>query len=739
MKSNHMFNFTILFFLCLFNTLRSHTDRLELISVDLNGYAAGLVGYNEIPKIDISDNGRYVVYSSNSRNIVPGDTNHAFRSYNTYGSDDIFLRDRLENRTERVSIRSDGGQIETGFNTETSMSGDGTKIVYQSFANDIVPDDEDDKEVYLPDDVYLFDTLTRQTRLISTTIIVDNYEIQYGCKPVISSDGRFVAYIADSIIVYDIENCEYEIVNISPTDDRIYSSDSSTVSINSNGAYIVFQAWSSKLSRYCIYLYDREWGETKLVSVSSSGEPANEDSSNPVISDDGRYILFQSQADNLVPDDPHTGLSGYHIKENMDTFLHDRITGETVILSFGEFEGEKRTEPIATPKPGTLPGSFGNYEGEGRTMGASAESISADGRYIAFTGEYGGLYRWDRTTNELIRVLVASYISQTKITADGQAIVFVTNANDLVPEDTNNSNDVYILEIETEDTPVITPTLTPTPNVTSSPTIPLTPTPAPTIKMTVLDEAENETGDLTGKTDYDAVENRNLSIVWNAPTTGARDWHILAREGIGGYKFLGRTANGEAVRLDWHPGAPYLSGEFVSGPEFNTVYQFRIVRIDEQRGEDDYIDMTGPVGFQREGGRPLRIRTIPTPYLAAGQICLYDDILGGNDLSGGTDIDEADGRGILIAWNFGQDAAVVWDYHVFVSVDDGENQFLGTTGSGEISYFLWTPDGEFATAAGFADGPADGHEYRFRVGMIRFGGNVEFLESGGVQYKVVEP
>ena len=262
--------------------------------------------------------------------------------------------------------------------------------------------------------------------------------------------------------------------------------------------------------------------------------------------------------------------------------------------------------------------------------------------------------------------------------------------------------------------------------------------PSQTQTIFIYDNKEDNVTDLTGQTDFDAADARNLSIVWNAEQGGATDWHVYVRKGFGGSKFLGRTGNGNVKRLNCASGEPNLADEFAHGPDLNASYTFRVIRIDGHLDADDYFDMTAPVGFNLEGGNAISLAKPEPPNLATGAIAVYDDLLGGNNLAPtnayGSDRDTSGSRAIQIAWNFGRDVSTINEYHVFVSVDGGEYQFLGQTYNGSIRYFWWTPNGEFRTKAVFAAGPQNGHSYRFRVYLLPLSGERAFLTSGILAY-----
>jgi Tol biopolymer transport system component len=167
---------------------------------------------------------------------------------------------------------------------------------------------------------------------------------------------------------------------------------------------------------------------TTRVSVSSTGEQADGLSQCPAISADGRFVAFFSDATNLVPDDTNNWY---------DVFVHDRLASATERASLS---------------------STGN-QGDG---GSLTPGISADGRYVAFesgaanlspddTNSCSDVFVHDRLTGATERVSASSAgqqankpSQQAAISADGRFVAFVSYATNLVPDDTNNWQDVFV-------------------------------------------------------------------------------------------------------------------------------------------------------------------------------------------------------------------------------------------------------------------------------------------------------
>ncbi len=347
------------------HTLAGTTERVSVASDGTQGNSLSGVS-------SISANGRYVVLLSYASNLVDGDSNHV---------PDVFVHDRVTGETTRVSIASDGTQG-NNISENSSISADGRYVAFDSQASNLVDVDTNESE-----DIFVHDQVTAETRLVS--VASDGTQgNNWSTTPSISADGRYVAFISGATNLVDGD---------------------------SNGVQDIF-------------VHDRVTGETRLVSVASDGTQGNSYSDEPSISADGRYVAFYSHASNLVYGDTN---------ETWDVFVHDRVTGETTRVS------------VASD------GTQGNYSSEG-------SSISADGRFVGFlslasnlvygdTNQSPDSFIHDRVTGETTRVSVASDGTQgnnssyvPSISADGRFVAFVSEASNLVDGDTNGVKDIFV-------------------------------------------------------------------------------------------------------------------------------------------------------------------------------------------------------------------------------------------------------------------------------------------------------
>ena len=271
-------------------------------------------------------------------------------------------------------------------------------------------------------------------------------------EPSISSDGRFIAFISDAtnlvtgdtngvadVFVHDMDTGVTARVSVASVGTQ-GNGDAFTLSLSSNGRFVAFGSLATNLvagdtnAVIDVFVHDRTTGTTVRVSIATGGAQANNESFSPAISSDGRFVAFQSDATNLVPFDTNN---------SSDIFVRDRTTAVT--------------ERISVASDGT------QANGD-----SSIAAISSDGRFVAFTSEATNLvagdtnnkadiFVRDRQNNTTERVAdpaefvtgSGTIIVAPAISPDGDFLGFRSSANDLVPGDTNNSFDTFLIERDT--------------------------------------------------------------------------------------------------------------------------------------------------------------------------------------------------------------------------------------------------------------------------------------------------
>jgi Tol biopolymer transport system component len=404
----------------------------EIVSVDSNGVQANYNVTMPPPDRTISADGRFVVFVTDATNLVPGDTN---------GTWDIFVRDRLNRTTERVSVDSNGVQgngISGLFGV--SISADGRFVAFESASNNLVPGDTNGSR-----ECFVHDRLTGTTERVA----LDSNGVQGNAAshyPSISADGRYVAFIsgASSLVPGD-GNGKWDVFvrdRMTQTIERVSvstagveaDSDSYKPAISGDGRFVVFGSTATTLvpgdtnGWEDVFVRDRLLGTTDRVSVATNGAEGNDHSGWGSVSDDGRYVTFWSRASNLVSADTNG---------SQDDFVRDRLNGTTVRVSVAS-------------------------DGTEADMDSGIPVISGDGRFVVFwsgastlvpgdTNTMSDVFLHDCVTGTTERLSVdengnqvAGGGAQSCISLDARYCVFSSGASNLVPGDTNGYVDIFV-------------------------------------------------------------------------------------------------------------------------------------------------------------------------------------------------------------------------------------------------------------------------------------------------------
>jgi Tol biopolymer transport system component len=238
-----------------------------------------------------------------------------------------------------------------------------------------------------------------------------------GCKGVVNDDVNFFVLTFRSST--DGANAQAN----GPSSRPVFTPD---------GRYLVFESRATNLvaadtnNRADIYRKDMATGEVILVSVDSTGAQANGNSSNPVVTPDGNFIAFQTDATNLVGNDANLKL---------DIYVRD-LGSQTTVRASVRTNGTEGAQDCVNP------------------------SISDDGRFVAFetssflvgtdTNIFVDVYVRDLSTNETTRVSVDSSGTDpnaacvnASISGDGQLVTYESEASDIVTNDVGGFSDIF--------------------------------------------------------------------------------------------------------------------------------------------------------------------------------------------------------------------------------------------------------------------------------------------------------
>jgi Tol biopolymer transport system component len=397
------------------------------ISVSSSGAQAD----DESFRCSISADGRYVAFDSWATNLVASDTN---------GWMDVFVRDRLTGQTVCASVDATGAPGNF-YSQDPSISADGRYVAFSSAASNLVAGDTNGYQDVFVRDLWNGTTLRASVDGSGAEATHDSIE------PSICADGSrvaFVSYASDlvpgdtnlqwDVFVHDFTSAQTLRASVSTTGVQA-NSQSRFPKISADGTHVVFGSEAttlvtpdSNLVRDA-FVRDLVAGTTVLASLATNGAQANQATDYTVgISGDGRFVAFASTATNLVAGDaPFT----------YDVFVRDVLTGETRCAS---------------------------VDGAGIPVGQSlGPSLSTDGRWLAFTSGASNLVAGDSNgTSDVFlqdRMLGARTLISVDgagnqgngpssvalaVSADGTAVVFDSDATNLVAGDTNALMDVFV-------------------------------------------------------------------------------------------------------------------------------------------------------------------------------------------------------------------------------------------------------------------------------------------------------
>ncbi len=409
-------------------------------TVQINISPSGAAGTDgAIPAI--SANGRIVVYVSGQSNLIPGVTGVH-----------LYARDRATSTTTVVDVANDGTPSDRGNLSDFDVSADGRYVVFTSDSTVFDPLAEQPCiiEVYDSDEgeyderpapcreVYRRDLFAGTTELVSVALA--GAADGYSASPRISGDGQTVAFssAASNLVSGDVSD-----------------------------------TWD-------IFVRHIDTDVTELVSVAQDGGFADAVSGGPDISANGTTVAFWSVASNIAPFNP---------APYSDIFVRDLVAGSTesllsTTLSSESFDpsvsGDGMVVSFITQEallPGDGNGTWDLYildrstnviesptlDPAGFVTGSDRGQVSDDGRFVVFrsglalvpgaTFGRGHVYVYDRVLQSVSLEGVRSDGTEpnngvdsgfSSISGDGRFVVFWTRSDDITPNDTPYSDDVFI-------------------------------------------------------------------------------------------------------------------------------------------------------------------------------------------------------------------------------------------------------------------------------------------------------
>ena len=321
----------------------------------------------------ISDDGRYVAFESIAKNLAPDDADTSY---------DVFVRDLVTNTTTLVS-RPTGLGPSTSDSFNPSISSDGRFVAFDSRASYSGNDTNGTGR-----DVYVRDRQANTTTLVSRPSGPNTAASgQESKEPAISGDGNMVAFVssADDLSTEDVDTVINAYVrNVSANTTTLVSRasgpagaaadrNSGDVAISDDGK-VAFETSAQNLggpadTSLNVYMRDTVANTTTFVSVpagTGGAGPAAPGSQNPSISPTGKYVAFDSDADNMSPEDNDLYFNVYvrNLEAGTTTFISraegadgapgDNPSGDPVISDSAAYVAFTTTTHNLVPNPNGL-------------------------------------------------------------------------------------------------------------------------------------------------------------------------------------------------------------------------------------------------------------------------------------------------------------------------------------------------------------------------------------------------
>lgn len=361
------------------------TDTLSLVSAGPGGVAAN----HNSSDVAISADGRYLAYASAATNLTA----------TPVPNESVYVYDRVLGHTEIASVSSDGtpGNIQS---RRPAISADGRHVAFQSFSNNLVPDDTNNTP-----DVFVRDRQTGTTERVSVSAsgVQANDSSQ---NPTLSADGRYIAFdsfatnlVSGDTVTRDVfvrDRQTGSLVRASVTSAGIGGNGASLLpQLSGDGRYLAFSSDAANLvagdtnGDTDTFRRDLQTATTTRVSVSSLGAQSSGDSLLPLISGDGRQVMFETESWSLDASD---------LNDFADSFVHDTA--------------DATTRPVVRIAYGT--------QAAGRSVQARISGMPA-ARQLAFTSNAANLVPGDVTPlyDAFVRALATGATERVSVASDG--------------------------------------------------------------------------------------------------------------------------------------------------------------------------------------------------------------------------------------------------------------------------------------------------------------------------------
>ena len=402
---------------------------LELVSQNSSHVKANSSCVNAL----LSGNGQKVLFSSWADNLDAGDVSIVQDPFDH----DFFVRDLVTKTTRGLFFSENGTKLKTyDWSSVGILSTDGNFVFVSinTSGMNLAP---------------AWKLLPVKIDLVNSTysfFLRDlNGEFAEGDPVSISADGRFLllSSLNDNLVLNDT-NDNFDLFLYDFLTNNIQRVNVSSAGIESNASalnaamtpdarYVVFSSGATNLVPGAgpwvnIYLRDLLFNATDLISKSAGGGGTNGNSHDPVISSDGRFIAFSSEAQNLITNGTTTS----------SIYLFDRALHKVIPIPRTADD-----EPIANVRYPQMSKdakfiAFSGYSSKVKPDNSPTSEV------FVYSLEANKTFRLDATS---LGALPNDFSRSPSISADGSKVVFESAASNLLPQDIDADNDIYLVNV----------------------------------------------------------------------------------------------------------------------------------------------------------------------------------------------------------------------------------------------------------------------------------------------------
>jgi len=423
---------------------------IRLLSVNTNGDAS-LGDFEHSNIAGLREGGQMVAFDSTASDLVAGDLN---------GQSDIFVRDFGRNETRLISRRHGllpARTVSPLSSAPASVSADGRFIAFTSMDNPAIPGDTN-----IWPDVFVRDNSNGTLQVVTRGSFGQGP--QGSVQPILNRLGTHVSYLllsgsvgpgSPAIFWRDLSTDTNVLVNVNISGSLIPK-----VALGSSGSLLVFESGGQIVSR------QMPVGPTNIISINYSGAPANNVSSNVVLSPNDRWVVFQSRATDIVYfPPPDGGVGGPGLPPGLlyardllsNTSKIASITASNVVPVRGPavFSGDSEWIGYVVTNREIYVRLLTNNFRTNVCVSCDQPSLNRDASFVAYKTVL--MNRPDQIYVKNMRSGVAKLISSRvgggegngpstspQITVDGRFVVFQSTASNLVENDNNNASDIFL-------------------------------------------------------------------------------------------------------------------------------------------------------------------------------------------------------------------------------------------------------------------------------------------------------